>query len=80
VSRQVYTLEGNGEFVGDSQEFDGYDLIAMATHGRGGLQRWFIGSITERMLGATALLIVQSHQPEAEEQTSVTEAAMAGKE
>jgi len=29
------------------------DLIAMATHGRGGVQRWALGSITERVLHAT---------------------------
>ena len=27
-----------------------FDLVAMATHGRGGLQRWTMGSITERVL------------------------------
>src|SRR3981081_820745 len=31
------------------------DLIVMATHGRGGLQRWVMGSVTERVLGATKL-------------------------
>lgn len=31
------------------------DLIAMATHGRGGLQRWMLGSITERVLDGTKL-------------------------
>jgi nucleotide-binding universal stress UspA family protein len=30
-------------------------LIAMATHGRGGLARWAMGSITERVLHGTAL-------------------------
>jgi nucleotide-binding universal stress UspA family protein len=29
------------------------DLMAMATHGRGGLQRLALGSVTERVLGAT---------------------------
>jgi nucleotide-binding universal stress UspA family protein len=38
--------------IGDS---DGADLIAMATHGYGGLQRWAMGSITERVLHATRL-------------------------
>jgi nucleotide-binding universal stress UspA family protein len=53
----------HGEFVGDSAVCDDYDMIAMATHGRGGPQRWFVGSITERVLGATRLplLIVRSH-------------------
>ncbi len=33
----------------------GYELIAMATHGRSGLQRWAVGSFTERTLTATKL-------------------------
>jgi nucleotide-binding universal stress UspA family protein len=46
---------------GDEQ---GYDLIAMTTHGRGGLARWIMGSITERVLNTTRLpmLIVHPHQ------------------
>lgn len=41
-----------------------YNVIAMATHGRGGIQRWALGSITERVLGATRLplLIVRPHE------------------
>lgn len=31
------------------------DLIAMTTHGYSGLQRWTLGSITERVLHATEL-------------------------
>lgn len=34
------------------------DLIAMATHGRGGFQRWVLGSVTERVLGTTKLPIL----------------------
>jgi len=39
------------------------DFIAMATHGRGGLPRWIMGSITERVLHAATLplLIVSPH-------------------
>lgn len=32
-----------------------FDLIAMATHGRGGLHRWVMGSITERVLSVARL-------------------------
>jgi nucleotide-binding universal stress UspA family protein len=41
-----------------------FDLVAMATHGRGGLQRWVLGSVTERVLHSTKLpmLVVHSHQ------------------
>ncbi len=38
-----------------SHEFTGCDLIAIATHGRGGMQRLVMGSVTERVLGATKL-------------------------
>lgn len=31
------------------------DLIAISTHGRGGLERWVMGSVTERILNTTKL-------------------------
>src|SRR5690348_15775192 len=34
------------------------DMIAMATHGRAGLQHWVLGSVTERVLSATRLPIL----------------------
>ena len=39
----------------------GYDLIAMATHGRGGLRRLVMGSVTEHVLGATKLPLLIVH-------------------
>ncbi len=44
-----------------------YDLIAMATHGRTGLPRWLMGSITERIIHTTKLplLIVRPQSIEA---------------
>lgn len=41
-----------------------YDLIALATHGRGGLQRWALGSVTGRVINSTKLplMIVRPHQ------------------
>ena len=48
----------NGELAESSHEFTGVDLIALATHGRGGLQRLVMGSVTERVLGATKLPIL----------------------
>ena len=41
-----------------------FDLVAMATHGRGGLQRWVMGSVTERVLHATRLPILIVHSAE----------------
>lgn len=61
------TLIGMAE-LGEGMEiergFNGCDVIAMATHGRGGLERWVVGSVTERVLDTTKLplLIVRSHK------------------
>jgi nucleotide-binding universal stress UspA family protein len=40
---------------GEKSTDSGYDLIAIATHGRSSLAQWALGSITERILGATKL-------------------------
>jgi nucleotide-binding universal stress UspA family protein len=42
------------------------DFIAMATHGRGGLRRWVMGSVTDRVLHATTrpLLVVRPKLPD----------------
>ncbi|HKW22919.1 MAG TPA: universal stress protein [Ktedonobacterales bacterium] len=44
----------------------GCDVIAMATHGRTGLNRWALGSVTERVLHATRrpMLVVRAHRQE----------------
>jgi nucleotide-binding universal stress UspA family protein len=54
----------NGEYLQDAARFDGCDVIALATHGRSGIKRWMMGSVTERILGATRLplLIVRPHK------------------
>ncbi len=46
-----------GKFGKDAPEDQSLacDVIAMATHGRGGLERWALGSITERVLEHTRL-------------------------
>lgn len=35
-----------------------YDLIALATHGRGGLRRWGLGSVADRVLHAATLPVL----------------------
>src|SRR5713101_5411625 len=44
--------------------FGGCDILALATHGRSGIRRWVLGSVTERVLGHTKLplLIVRPQQ------------------
>jgi len=56
-----------GECCDDGTEQEGCDIIAIATHGRGGLTRWVIGSVAERVLSSTKLpmLIVRSPEVEA---------------
>jgi nucleotide-binding universal stress UspA family protein len=46
---------GEGKETGSS---GGCDLIAISTHGRHGLQRWVMGSVTERLLSATKLPVL----------------------
>lgn len=50
----IQAAEYGGESEGTGV-FDGCDVIAMATHGRHGFQRWAMGSITERVMHATRL-------------------------
>jgi nucleotide-binding universal stress UspA family protein len=38
--------------------FTGYDLIAMATHGREGIDRWLHGSVAEQVLDATKVPVL----------------------
>lgn len=59
----IHAAEGDaGAEVADVGNVpSGYDVIAMATHGRSGLTRWMMGSITERVMQTTnrPLLIVR---------------------
>lgn len=43
------------------QTGESFDLLAMATHGYGGLQRWVMGSVTERVLQQTNLPLLIVH-------------------
>ena len=50
------------EEILDHAAFAGIDLIAMSTHGRTGVSRWVLGSVTEKVLRAssTPLLLVRA--------------------
>ena len=58
-----------GEDVEGTNVFGGGDLLVLATHGRGGLERLVLGSVTEHILGATRLpmLIVRPKEKHAQE-------------
>jgi len=66
IASAVMELAESGEASGMQMNgpVEGSAMIAMATHGRSGLTHWIMGSITERVLGATRLplLIVRSHE------------------
>lgn len=57
-----------GEDADGTKVYGGCDLIVMATHGRGGLERLILGSVTEHALGATRLpmLIVRPQEQHAQ--------------
>lgn len=66
IASTLIRVAENDEEIGEEEDFQGCDMIAMATHGRSGLGRWVMGSVTERVLGATKLplLIVRPHKTE----------------
>jgi nucleotide-binding universal stress UspA family protein len=63
-----------GEEAGKKRLTGNYcDLIAMTTHGRSGLQRLTMGSVTERVLGTTMLpLLVVHNQTTSEADSAAT--------
>lgn len=72
VAHAIISTAENGEGVGGTGAFGRFDLIAMATHGRGGLHHWVLGSVTERVLGSTKLpiLIVRPHEADFKQASS----------
>jgi nucleotide-binding universal stress UspA family protein len=62
----VETAEGHPPHAADAPA-RAFDVIAMATHGRGGVDLWAVGSVTERVLTACSLplLIVRPQRERA---------------
>jgi len=58
VANTLLKVAEHGEDAEGSLELGSCDLIAMATHGRSGLQRLAMGSVTERVLGAAKLPVL----------------------
>lgn len=60
VADELLSLAEQADGAGASKKAD-YDMIAMTTHGRSGVQRWATGSVTGRVLHAAhlPLLIVR---------------------
>src|SRR5258708_5429502 len=64
VANALIKVAEQGRVDGGTCIFGGCDILALATHGRSGLQRWALGSVTEHTLGRTKLplLIVRPQQ------------------
>ncbi len=68
ISSVVINPDVAGTIVKHSQAIteDGapsYDLVALATHGRTGIRRALMGSVTEHVFGATSLPLLVVHPP-----------------
>jgi len=68
----------SGEDAGQGGVPGRCDMIAMATHGRAGLQHWVLGSVTERVLSATRLPLLIVRPEESAFQKAVEERAAGG--
>jgi len=55
IAAGIIRAAAGGENVEETGVFGSSNVIAMATHGYSGLQRWALGSITERVLHTTRL-------------------------
>jgi len=64
IAAGIIRVAEDGEDAEGAGVFGGSDLIAMATHGYSGLQRWAMGSITERVLHATRLPLLIVRPPD----------------
>jgi nucleotide-binding universal stress UspA family protein len=65
VANALTLVAEQGRVDGGTYLSGGCDLLAVATHGRSGIPRLALGSVTERILGSTKLpLLVVQPQPE----------------
>ena len=64
IADALIRVAANGEDAEGAGVFGGCDLIAMATHGAGGIARWVMGSVTDRVLHATTLPILVVRPPD----------------
>lgn len=58
VASAIIRESGAREGANGAGAVAGCDLIALATHGRGGLRRWLMGSVTESVLQRTQLPVL----------------------
>jgi nucleotide-binding universal stress UspA family protein len=72
VAAGIVRVAENGEDAEGAGAFGRCDVIAMATHGRGGVQRWAMGSITERVLHTTKLPLLIVRPPDMMDRSNMT--------
>ncbi len=58
VASALMSLAEHGDERKEPGSVGGCDLIAISTHGRGGLERWVMGSVTERILNVSKLPVL----------------------
>ena len=76
VAGALVDLAQRGITAQGSESVGRFDLIAMSTHGRGGLRRLVIGSVTERVLSASKLpLLILRPREVAANQFNVNQAS-----
>ena len=77
VASTLIRAAETGEDSEGTKAYGGCDLLVLATHGRGGLERWMLGSVTEHILGATKLpiLIVRPQEQHAQPSAASMQAA-----
>ena len=63
VACTLLSLAERGVTGKDTRDVDSCDLIAISTHGRGGLERWVMGSVTDRILNTTWLPMLTVRPP-----------------
>lgn len=66
ITYSVETDPDVAEAIVQKAEQGKFDFIAMATHGRGGVQHWALGSITERVLHATKMPLLIMRPPDSQ--------------
>lgn len=79
VADALARMTRSGELVTGSLISDGCDILAMATHGRTGLARLAMGSVTERVLSATIApaLIIRPEHMKVEQKPAVSKEELA---
>lgn len=70
VDAQVLSVEGSivQNSIAQVVEAQGVDLIVMASHGRSGLEKFLLGSTTDRVLGTVQVPVLVVKRKEADEE------------